>query len=365
MDAAIRGYKLAMATTARQPSTDIPGLRYVIDEERGIRRRRAGRGFTYAGPDGAKITDGATLDRIRGLAVPPAWTDVWICASPSGHVQATGRDAKGRKQYRYHPRWRSVRDGQKFERTIAFAGSLPALRRRIRKDMALVGLPKEKVVATVVALLDACFARIGNESYARSNGSFGLSTLRDRHARFDGSGLRLRYRGKGGKEHEAYIDDRRTVHIVRRCQEIEGQVLFQYLEDGGAKALGSSDVNAYLRGSTGEPFTAKDFRTWAATVICAGELATAEVADAETDRQRVIGGAIDAVAAELGNTRAVCRASYIHPDVIDGYLDGALGRAWDRRSSVGSSALRGLRADERFTLSFLRGRARAGRRRAA
>ena len=356
-----------MAIAVEELPTQIPGLRYVTDEEPGIRRRRAGRGFTYTSPDGKRIRDKATLDRIRKLAVPPAWTDVWICPTGTGHIQATGRDAKGRKQYRYHERWRSVRDGHKFERTLAFAEVLPGLRRRVRKDMARTGLPKEKVVAAVVALLDCCFARIGNETYARSNGSFGLTTLRSRHARFDGSGLRLRYKGKGGKEHEAHIDDRRIVYIVRKCQEIEGQVLFQYAHDGDNGTIESSDVNDYLREHTGESFTAKDFRTWAATVTCTRELVGAEPVDdlSETARNQNVLAAIDAVAEELGNTRAVCRKSYIHPDVIDGYLDGSLQRAWARRSSVGSSALRALRADERFTLSFLRGRARAAKRRAA
>lgn len=343
-------------------SADVPGLRYVTDEAPGIRRRRAGRGFVYLEPGGRRISDATEIERIKRLAIPPAWTDVWICQSSNGHILATGRDARGRKQYRYHPRWRSVRDGHKFERTLSFAESLPGLRRRVRVDMAHTGLGKEKVVAAVVALLDSCFARIGNESYAKSNGSFGLTTLRDRHARFDGSTLRLRYKGKGGKEHEAHIDDRRIVHIVRKCQDIEGQVLFQYVDEEDAKPIGSSDVNEYLRAATGDEFSAKDFRTWAATVICARELAEAAAVKSERRRQKTVLEAVDAVAAELGNTRTVCRNSYIHPEVIEGYLDGSLHRAWERRPRVGSSSLRGLRADERFTLSFLRSRAKAARR---
>jgi DNA topoisomerase-1 len=256
-----------------------------------------------------------------------------------------------------------VRDGAKFERTLAFAESLPGLRRRVRKDMAATGLPKEKVVATVVALLDCCFARIGNECYARSNGSFGLTTLRDRHARFDGSSLKLRFKGKAGKEHEAHIDDRQIVYIVRKCQEIPGQVLFQYDDGENGTPIGSADVNEYVRSVTGGDFSAKDFRTWAATVICARELAAREGADTERARQQAVVEAVDAVAAELGNTRTVCRSSYIHPEVIEGYLDGSLATAWERRSTSGAAALRGLRADERFVLLFLRGRARAGRRR--
>jgi DNA topoisomerase-1 len=342
----------------------VPGLRYVNDSEPGITRRRAGRGFVYTRPDGRRVAGGADLDRIRALAVPPAWADVWICTSENGHIQATGRDAKGRKQYRYHPRWRSVRDEAKFDRTVAFGEALPALRRRVRKDMMRGGLPKEKVVATVVALLDCCFARIGNEEYAKSNGSFGLTTLRDRHARFTGSMLRLRFRGKGGKTHEVEVDDPRITHIVRTCQAIDGQDLFQFVDgDGEGRPIGSTDVNEYLREVTGEDFTAKDFRTWAGTVVCAGELAGAEPAGTERARNRTILEAIDVVAGQLGNTRTVCRASYVHPDVFDGYADGSLHRAWSRRSASGSSAARGLRADERFTLAFLKARARAAKRR--
>jgi DNA topoisomerase-1 len=335
----------------------VPGLRYVNDEEPGIRRRRAGRGFIYVDADGGRITDDEALARIRRLAVPPAWTDVWICTSANGHIQATGRDAKGRKQYRYHARWRAVRDESKFERTVAFGDALPALRRRVRADMALTGLPKEKVVATVVALLDCCFARIGNESYARENGSFGLTTLRDRHARFDGSGLRLRYRGKSGKDHDAYIDDRRIVHIVKKCHDVPGQVLFQYYDDkGGHAPIGSSDVNDYLREITGAEFSAKDFRTWAGTVIAARELRTMEISE------RNVVAAVDVVAGELGNTRAVCRASYVHPETIAGFLDGSLHEYASRVSPRTSS---GLRSDERFVLGFLKWRARRTKRKAA
>jgi DNA topoisomerase-1 len=357
---------MATAPADLTPTDRIPGLRYVSDAEPGIRRRRAGKGFVYIAPGGTRVT-GAERQRIKELAIPPAWTDVWICPSANGHILATGRDAKGRKQYRYHPRWRQTRDGHKFERTLAFAEALPGLRRRVRKDMAQPGLGMEKVVATVVALLDSCFARIGNETYARSNGSFGLTTLRARHARFDGSTLRLRYKGKAGKEHEAYIDDPRIVHIVRRCQEIEGQILFQHLEDGEPRPIGSASVNSYLRSHTGADFSAKDFRTWAATVRCAVELCAGEATKAATDRERqtAIVAAIDAVAADLGNTRAVCRASYVHPDVLEGYLDGSLQRSHQRRSTVGASSLRGLSADERFVLAFLRSRARATGRRAA
>jgi DNA topoisomerase-1 len=347
-------------------ATAVPGLRYVSDTEPGIARRRAGRGFAYTRPDGRRVRDRAELDRLRRLAIPPAWTDVWICASANGHLLATGRDARGRKQYRYHPRWRAVRDEAKFDKTVAFGEALPALRRRVRKDMMRDGLPKEKVVATVVALLDRCFARVGNEEYAKTNGSFGLTTLRDRHARFKGSTLRLRFRGKGGRTHEVEVEDPRIVHIVRRCQAIPGQELFQYLDpEGSASAIGSSDINDYLREVTGEDFTAKDFRTWAATVACAAELVGAEPAAGERAGNQAVLEAVDAVAAELGNTRSVCRASYIHPHVIDGYLDGTLHAAWERRPAAAASSARGLRAGERFALTFLKARSGAAKRRSS
>jgi DNA topoisomerase-1 len=339
-------------------AVDVPGLRYVSDATPGIRRRRVGKGFTYVDSDGKRIRDRGELDRIRKIVIPPAWTDVWICPSANGHIQATGRDAKGRKQYRYHRKWRTVRDAAKFERLTSFAESLPSLRRRVKKDMTKTGLPKEKVIATVVALLDCCFARIGNERYARSNGSFGLTTLRGRHARFDGSSLRLRYKAKAGKEQEACIDDRQIVHIVRRCEEIPGQELFQYVDADGHHAITSDDVNDYLREVTGDDFTAKDFRTWAGTVTAVKVLARAEAGSEAT-----VVAAIDEVAAELGNTRAVARNSYVHPDVVSGYLDGTLSKICRQRSN--GSRVRGLDADERLVLSFLKRQTRKAAKKAA
>ena len=352
-----------MTGVSGQRPQRVSGLRYVTDAEPGVRRRRAGRGFVYTGPNGKRIRNRAELDRIKNLAVPPAWIDVWICPSSNGHILATGRDAKGRKQYRYHPRWRSVRDEAKYERTAAFGEALPALRRRVQRDMARTGLPKQRVVATVVALLDSCFARVGNEEYAKANKSFGLTTLRARHAKFTGSKLKLRFRGKGNKQHDVDVDDPRTAHIVRRCQEIEGQELFQYLdEDGNGTPITSSDVNEYLRDTKGEDFSAKDFRTWAGTVLATSELAKRPPPRSQRQREKAVATAVDAVASELGNTRTVCRNCYIHPDVVDGYMDGTLHGAWERRSPVGSSSARGLRADERFTLSFLKSRARSRKR---
>ena len=348
-----------MATVASVVPDRVPGLRYVTDQEPGIGRRRCGKGFVYTGPDGKRLTNRDELERIRKLVIPPAWTRVWICPSASGHIQATGYDAKGRKQYRYHARWRKVRDEAKFDRTITFGEALPALRRRVRKDMATPGLPKERVVATVVALLDCCFARVGNEQYAKENGSFGLTTLRDRHAKIRGSKLRLRFKGKGGKDHDVLVDDPRIVHIVRRSQDIPGQQLFQYLDDDGTPCpIDSGDVNEYLKEATGSEFTAKDFRTWAGTVAAAAELAADEPPPTERERQRAVVTAVGAVAEQLGNTRAVCRASYLHPDVLDGYMDGSLRAAWERRPASGASSQRGLRADERFTLRFLKSSAK-------
>jgi DNA topoisomerase I len=349
---------------AHMTDVAVPGLRYVSDDTPGIRRRRAGKGFTYTHPDGSRVTDKDDLARIRKLAIPPAWTDVWICPAPNGHIQATGRDAKRRKQYRYHEKWRMVRDESKFERTVAFAENLPALRRRVRKDMADTGLGKATVVATVVALLDCCFARIGNECYTRENGSFGLTTLRDRHAKFDGSKLRLRYKGKAGKEHDAFVDDRRIVHIVKKCQDVPGQTLFQYFEeDGSHSPVDSSDVNDYLREITGTEFSAKDFRTWSATVIAARELREAPLEETEKAKNAIVVEAVDIVASELGNTRAVCRASYIHPDVIAGYMDGSLHDYSEAHRSTPDA--RGLRSDERFTLGYLKSRTRRRTKRAA
>jgi DNA topoisomerase I len=341
----------------------VPGLRYVTDQMPGIRRRRAGKGFSYIAPDGKRIADKAEVDRIKKLAVPPAWTDVWICPSPNGHILATGRDAKGRKQYRYHPRWRSVRDEAKFDRSIAFAEALTALRRRVSKDMARTGMPKERIVATVVALLDCCFARVGNEEYVKQNGSFGLTTLRDKHAKISGTKLKLRFRGKAKKQHEVEVDDPRIVHIVKRSQALPGQELFQYVDDSSEPCpIGSSDVNDYLREVTGEEFTAKDFRTWAGTVSCARELAKTEVPASAKGRDEAVLAAVDVVAAELGNTRTVCRNCYIHPDIVEGFLDGSLAKAAERRRPAGASNLRGLSPDERFTLAFLKARDRARKR---
>jgi len=303
------------------------GLRYVSDDRPGIRRHRAGRVFRYLRPDGTSVQDEPTLKRIASLVIPPAWTDVWISTDPRGHIQATGRDARGRKQYRYHPRWRAVRDETKFSRMIAFGEALPTIRERVEHDLARPGLPREKVLATVVRLLEATLIRVGNEEYARENRSYGLTTLRNRHVAIEGSQLRFSFRGKSGKHHEVAVRDRRLANVMRRLQELPGQELFQYLDEHGERAsIDSDDVNQYLGEISGEEFTAKDFRTWAGTVLCAVTLREleAEAAEAEmteTKAKRNVVEAVKQVAQQLGNTPAVCRACYVHPAIIEAYLE--------------------------------------------
>jgi DNA topoisomerase I len=306
-------------------SAEAAGLRYVSDGSPGIRRRRAGRGFSYIGPDGRVVRDPALLERIRRLAIPPAYTDVWICPSPNGHLQATGRDARGRKQYRYHPRWREVRDETKFGRMLAFSQALPRLRARLEADLARPGLPREKVLATVVRLLECTAIRVGNDEYARANQSFGLTTLRDHHVEVSGSTLRFRFRGKSRKPHRVALSDRRLARIVARCQALPGADLFQYLDENGERvSIGSGDVNDYLREITGEDFTAKDFRTWAGTLQAVAALEAVGPAASEREAKSAILKAIDQVAEQLNNTRAVCRKYYVHPAVLETYQAGTL-----------------------------------------
>ena len=309
-------------------SAEEAGLRYVSDASPGIRRRRAGRGFSYIGPDGERVTNKERVAWIRSLAIPPAWTDVWICTSPRGHLQATGRDARGRKQYRYHPDWRAVRDEAKYGRMIAFGRALPAIRRRVDADLRRHGLPRERVLATVVRLLEKTRLRVGNEEYARDNRSYGLTTLRDRHAEVGSSRIRFRFRSKGGKVSDVELSDARLARIVARCQDLPGQELFAYLDDDGeVRPIGSSDVNDYLREITGQDFTAKDFRTWSGTVLAAWALREFEAVDSEAAARRNVVRAVEEVAEWLGNTPAVSRRSYVHPAVIDAYLDGDVVRA--------------------------------------
>jgi len=331
------------------------GLRYVSDNGPGIRRRRAGKGFRYIGPDGAPLTDAAELERIAGLGIPPAWNDVWICPRADGHIQATGRDVRGRKQYRYHPRWREVRDAGKYERMLAFGRALPALRDRVDSDMGRPELDRRKVVATVVALLERTLIRVGNIEYARTNESYGLTTMRDQHVEVEGAKLRFQFRGKSGKDHAIELSDRRVAKIVKRCRDLPGFDLFQYLDEHGERqTVGSADVNDYLREVTGEEFSAKDFRTWAGTVMALLALEEEGPFRSVTEARKKANTAVKRVAARLGNTPAIARSSYIHPAVLELYLKG---RLFDALSAAAERAERegvlGLRSDEARVLPLL------------
>jgi DNA topoisomerase-1 len=335
------------------------GLRYVHDDEPGYGRRRAGKGFTYLDTRGRPITAAAKVERIKSLAIPPAWTDVWICPRADGHLQATGRDAKGRKQYRYHPDWRAVQEEMKFERLIDFGEALPAIRRRMAGDLRLRGLPRDKVLATVVHLLETSLIRVGNEEYAKANGSFGLTTLRDPHVQLDGSEIRFRFPGKSGQRHEITVHDARTARIVRQCRELPGQRLFQYVDDDGTqRKLESGDVNDYLRDASGGEFTAKDFRTWVGTLLAATALSALEPPRSGSAGRRQAATAIEVVARQLGNTPTIARASYVHPDIVDLYVEGDLPALWTRGTTRDT---RWLLAEERRLLNVLR----AARRRQA
>lgn len=308
-----------------EKSAAAAGLHYVCDNQPGIQRRRCGKGFSYSDPAGNRIADPEERQRIESLAIPPAYTDVWICPDPNGHLQATGRDAKGRKQYRYHPRWREVRDETKFNRMIAFGTALPMIRQRASQDLARRGLPREKVLATVIRLLELTLIRVGNQEYARDNNSYGLTTLRDRHVKVSGSTIKFQFRGKSGVKHALRLQDRRLAKIVKRCQDIPGYELFQYLDDdGNRQTIDSSDVNAYLQAITGECFTAKDFRTWTATVLALTTLQQCDPCTSETAGKKTISQMIKTVSQELGNTPTVCRKYYVHPAVVEAYLKGNL-----------------------------------------
>ncbi|MBM6580116.1 DNA topoisomerase IB [Microvirga sp. BT689] len=306
-------------------AAETAGLLYVSDEEPGIRRKKSGKGFTYVKPDGAKVEDKATLDRIRSLAIPPAYTDVWICAKANGHIQATGRDAKGRKQYRYHPAFREVRESTKYEHMLEFAQGLPAIRKTIDEHMSLRGLPREKVLATVVHLLENTLIRVGNPDYVKQNKSYGLTTLRDPHVKVEGAELRFQFKGKSGKTWKLQVKDRRIARIVKACQDLPGQDLFQYLDENGEQqSISSADVNAYLKEITGRDITAKDFRTWAGTVLAALALMEFEEFDSQAKAKKNIRAAIEKVSSRLGNTPSICRKCYVHPEVFSSYLDGEL-----------------------------------------
>jgi DNA topoisomerase-1 len=323
----------ANASDSPERAAAAAGLRYVSDAEPGIHRRRRGRGFQYLEPDGATVRDRGQLARIRALAIPPAWTGVWICRTSRGHLQATGRDARGRKQYRYHAAWRRVRDETKYHRMVEFGRALPRIRRAVDRDLRRRrALSRDRVVAAIVRLLDTTNIRVGNDEYARENRSFGLTTMRERHVSVHGARIAFRFRGKGGRLHDVDVADARVARVVRRCQELPGQHLFQYVdEDGEVAQVGSEDVNDYLRAVAGGEFTAKDFRTWAGTVLAAWALHELE-ADADGTAGSEVVAAVESVARELGNTPAVCRRCYIHPDVVDAHLDGTLDGVLEREA---------------------------------
>ena len=334
------------------------GLRYVHTDRPGITRRRAGKGFSYRDASGERITDRKTIQRIKELAIPPAWEEVWICPSPNGHVQATGRDAKGRKQYRYHERWREVRDENKYEHMLAFGRALPRIRERVEADLRKHGLPREKVLAAIVRLLETTLIRIGNDQYAKENKSFGLTTMRDRHVDIEGSTVSFSFNGKSGVEHEVDLEDRRLARIVKKCQEVPGQELFQYYdEDGERQTVKSDDVNAYLKEISGAEFTAKDFRTWAGTKLAAEALAEFEMVDSEASAKKNVVAAIERVAARLGNTTTVCRKCYVHPAVIDAYMDGdTVASVQDRVEDELTEHLGTLPPEEAAVLTLLHAR---------
>jgi DNA topoisomerase-1 len=332
------------------------GLVYTTDEGPGIRRTGKGPSFRYLGVHGKPVGQ-RDLARIRSLVIPPAWKDVWICPNPRGHLQATGRDARGRKQYRYHPKWREVRDTTKYGRLIEFARALPRIRQRTEADLRAPGLPRAKVLAAVVRLLEKTFIRVGNEEYARTNRSYGLTTMRDGHVKIRGSRVQFIFRGKSGVAHELELDDRRLARIVKQCRDLPGQELFQYRDERGRVVdIGSSDVNAYLQDVTGEEFTSKDFRTWAGTVLALTLLRECEAVDSERLAKKNIVAAIEQVASRLGNTRAVCRKCYVHPAVIESYLDGSLLKLGPRRARTVARAVGKLTESETAVLGLLQRR---------
>ena len=353
-------------TDAREDAREIArasGLRYTTDTRPGFTRHRSGKAFTYRDRDGNTIADEETLDRIRKIAIPPAWTDVWISPWPNGHLQATGRDARGRKQYRYHARWRERRGAENFARMIAFAKALPRIRRRAERDLAKRGLPREKVLGAVIRLLELTLIRVGNDEYARLNKSFGLTTLRARHAKISGSEVQFRFRGKAGIIHEVGLRDRRLASIVRKCQELPGQELFQYVDDDGVvRDVTSDDVNEYIRDISGGDFTAKDFRTWAGTLLAYRALRALQPEDNGAPAKKNVVEAMKMTAERLGNTPAVARGSYVHPAVLEAYREGNLGGALvDAAEEQATPPSEANRTEEIAVVKLLRQRARDAR----
>jgi DNA topoisomerase-1 len=334
------------------------GLTYTHLNGPGITRKRVGKSFLYFDVKGRRIRDRETIDRINKLVIPPAYRDVWINPSPRGHIQATGVDARGRLQYRYHPKWREARDENKYERVIAFGRALPKLRARVARDLRMDDLPREKVLATVVKLLETTLIRVGNDEYAKTNKSFGLTTIRNRHVKVNGAKIHFEFRGKSGVEHAIDIEDKRLAKVIRKCQDLPEQELFEYVnEDGSRHRITSSDVNEYLKEISGQDFTAKDFRTWSGTVLAAIALQEFEAFDSQTQAKKNVVAAIESVAKRLGNTKAVCRKCYVHPAVLDSYLDGTLLKRLEAKVEKSlSGLLKSLKPEEAAVMALLKGR---------
>jgi len=348
----------AEAVVDPKEAAEHAGLTYVSDDKPGICRLCAGKRFSYVAPQGGPVRDTATLKRIKALAVPPAWTDVWICPNAEGHIQATGRDARGRKQYRYHTRFREVRESTKYHHMLRFAKSLPAIREKVREHLSLRGLPREKVLATVVQLLEATLIRVGSDEYAKENKSYGLTTLKNRHVDVNGSELRFNFKGKSGKVWRLGVRDRRIAKVIRACQELPGQELFQYIDEGGElRDVTSSDVNAYLKEISGEDITAKDFRTWQGTVLAAMALSEFQKFDSQAGAKKNIREAINRVATRLGNTPTICRKCYVHPEILTTYIEGLLLlEVKDRVEAELRDDLSGLKPEEAAVLTLLQAR---------
>lgn len=348
----------APATESARDLLNQEGLRYVSDSKPGYTRKRRGKGFAYYDTKGELIRDERRLERIKAIVIPPAWTDVWICSSPNGHIQATGLDARGRKQYRYHERWREARDGNKFQDILRFGAAVPTIRNRVAEDLKRRGLPREKVLAAVVKLLEVTLIRVGNAEYAKQNDSYGLTTLRKKHVDLHGSDIHFQFTGKSGKEWGLAVNDRRIASVVRKCSELPGYELFKYEDDDGTlKDVTSSDVNAYLHEITGEGFTAKDFRTWSGTVLAAMTLDELEKFDCEAQAKQNVVRAIEHVSQVLGNTPAICRKCYVHPQILDAYIDGTLaGVLRDEIEETVQEEYPNLSAEEVMVLTFLRKR---------
>ena len=345
-----------LSNTDPAQSAKDAGLRYVSDSKPGITRRRSGKSFRYLDAEGKPVRDAGTLGRVKSLVIPPAWQDVWISPTINGHLQATGRDARGRKQSRYHPHWREVRDETKYERMLIFGAALPEIRSRVDHDLARPGLPREKVLATIVRLMETTSIRVGNEEYARENHSYGLTTMHERHVQVKGSSITFQFQGKSGVKHVVDLQDRQLARIIQRCQDIPGYELFQYVDHAGDRhSIDSADVNDYLRDISREDFTAKDFRTWAGTVTACRLLSELAPFDSDTQAKKNVVGVIKTVALQLGNTPSICRKCYVHPAVLENYFEGAMPPAKKKRVSVEAfNACRDMQKEERALLQLLR-----------